>query len=75
MSKTVAVTDVDLATLIDEIAKTHEEIVITKDGTPVVRLVPATERRIVTLEDLRQSGKVLGDIEEPILGEWDTAKW
>lgn len=74
MSKTVAVADADLPTLVEEVKKTREEIVITQDGMPVARMVPAVPRKPMTLEELRNSGRILGDIEEPILGSWDMEK-
>lgn len=75
MSKSVPVSDADFPTLIDEVAKTKEEIVITKDGEPVVRLIPAGPRRQMTLEEIRKSVLRVGDIEKPILGEWDMETW
>lgn len=115
MSKTVAVADSNLATLVDEVARTKEEIVVTQDGEPVavviplsrsrgpmhgtietlgdilgpsgetwesaamsgkpvVRVVPMKARKRMTLEELRASGRIVGDIEEPIL-EWDSERW
>lgn len=47
------------------------EFVITKDGTPVARVVPIAETRMRTLEELRGSGRVLGDIVEPVDADWD----
>jgi prevent-host-death family protein len=74
MSKTVAVADANLIALVDEVKKTREEIVITQDGEPVVRLVPAAPRKTMTLEDLRNSVTFVGDVEDPIM-EWDQEKW
>lgn len=48
-----------------------EELVVTRDGEPIARLVPigGTGRRL-TLAELRHSGRVVGDILEPV-DEWD----
>jgi prevent-host-death family protein len=115
MSKTVAVADSNLATLVDEVARTKEEIVVTQNGepvavviplsrsrgpmhgtidilgdilsasgetweseamsgTPVVPVIPMKARKRMTLDELRASGRIIGDIEEPIL-EWDPERW
>ncbi len=57
--------------LLDEVAETGREIIITKNGRPVSRLVPHVERP-KTLSGI-DNGKVeiLGDIIEPIDVEWD----
>jgi prevent-host-death family protein len=75
MSKTVAVAEIEanITALVDEVARTQEEIVITKDGEPVVRLVPANGRKRMTLEELRNSVTFIGDIMEPV-EEWDMTK-
>ena len=52
----------------------HTEFVITKDGEPVARVVPIEEpRRLLTLEELRNSMRIVGDIMEPV-DDWDVEK-
>lgn len=52
--------------LLDEVARTREELVITKRGTPIARLVPlARESRRDRLK-----GRILGDIVGPTEPEW-----
>ena len=57
--------------LIDEVAETGEEIVITKYGKPVSKLTPY-RKKPQTLFGI-DSGRmeILGDIDEPIDVEWE----
>ena len=57
--------------LMDEVAETGEEIVITKNGRPVARLVPYGERPETLIGIDRGKIKILGDIIAPIDVEWD----
>ena len=52
--------------LMDEVAVTGEELVITKRGKPVARLVPATEERPSLFGSMKGTVNILGDIFEPI---------
>jgi prevent-host-death family protein len=72
MSKTVAADEFQAHSieLLEEVAETHEEVVILRDGKPVGRLAPIEERPM-TLEEFRAlGGQILGDIMEP-MDEWD----
>ncbi len=53
--------------LMDEVAATGEELIITKHGKPVARLVPAKAERRSLLGCTKGSIKILGDIIEPAL--------
>ncbi|MCY4423573.1 MAG: type II toxin-antitoxin system prevent-host-death family antitoxin [Acidimicrobiaceae bacterium] len=57
--------------LMDEVAETGKEIVITKNGRPVSRLVPHIERPKTVFGIDRGRIEILGDIIEPIDVEWD----
>ena len=57
--------------LMDEVAETGREIVITKNGRPVSRLVPHIERPGTVFGIDRGRIEILGDIIEPIDVEWD----
>ena len=60
--------------LMDEVAESGEPILITKNGRPVSRLVPA-EKRPPTLFGLhRGSLSIVGDVVSPIDVEWDAAR-
>jgi prevent-host-death family protein len=75
MAKTVTAPDFEAhcLALIDEVAEKREEVTIVKDGKPLAKVVPVTPR-FRTLEELRGSVKILGDIVEPIDVEWDVEK-
>jgi prevent-host-death family protein len=70
--------------LMDEVEKTGEELVITKRGKPIARLVPASspsaERPRSIIGSMKGTVTILGDIvgpvidpgwEEEMLKEWD----
>ncbi len=57
--------------LMDEVAETGEEIVITKRGKPVAQLRPIRPVRKSMFGRDRDIIKILGDIEAPIDLEWD----
>jgi len=57
--------------LLDEVQQTRQEIVITKRGRAVARLVPV-EKEIPTLFGrMKGSGKILGDIIGPTGEVWE----
>ncbi len=57
--------------LMDEVAENGEEIVITKRGRPMARLVPCPRRKPIDFEEFfgadRDKIKILGDIISPII--------
>ena len=57
--------------LMDEVAESGEEIVITKNGKPVSRLVPYREKPKAPFGIYRDKIKILGDIISPIDVEWE----
>lgn len=57
--------------LMDEVAATGEEIVITKNGTPVSALVPYRRKPATFFGRDRHGIRVLGDIVEPVDVEWE----
>ena len=57
--------------LMDEVNDSGEEIVITKRGRPVSRLVPYRERPATLFGMFAGEMKILGDIIEPIDVEWE----
>lgn len=49
--------------LIDEVATTHEPLIITKRGKPVARLVPIEDENPPSLFGyMKGTGKIIGDI-------------
>ena len=57
--------------LMDEVAETGEEIVITKNGRPVSRLTPYREKPKSWFGVDRDRIQILGDIIAPIDVEWE----
>ena len=57
--------------LMDEVAETGEEIVITKNGKPVSRLAPYREPPKSLFGAGRDRMKIVGDIISPIDVEWE----
>ena len=56
--------------LMDEVAETGQEIVITKNGKPVSRLAPYREKPESLFGIDRGKIEVLGDIVSPMPAEW-----
>ena len=56
--------------LMDEVAESGEEIVITKNGRPVSRLVPYREQSSSFIGRDRDKIRILGDIVSPMPAEW-----
>ena len=56
--------------LMDEVAETGDEVVITKNGNPVSRLVPYREKPRSLFGCLRGRMKITGDIMSPLENEW-----
>jgi prevent-host-death family protein len=57
--------------LMDEVKRTGEEIVITKHGQPVAKLVPVTDTRRQTFGLLSDQTVIYGDLVEAIGEEWE----
>jgi prevent-host-death family protein len=57
--------------LMDEVAETGEEIIITKNGQPVSRLTPYQEKPKSWFGRDRTIIKIHGDITAPIDVEWE----
>ncbi len=57
--------------LMDEVQKKRQEIVITKRGKPVAKLVPADKKLVSLWGALKGTGTVVGDIVGPTGEKWD----
>ena len=57
--------------LMDEVAESGNEIVITKNGRPVSRLIPYRNKPKAPFGRDRDKIRILGDIIEPIDVEWE----
>ena len=56
--------------LMDEVAQSGEEIVITKNGRPVSRLAPYREPRRLPFGRSRDRIRIMDDIVAPMPAEW-----
>ncbi len=56
--------------LMDEVAESGEEIIITKNGRPVSRLTPYREKPKAPFGRHRDNIRILGDIVSPMPEEW-----
>ena len=57
--------------LMDEVAESGEEIVITKHGRPISKLAPYREKPKAPFGRHRDIIRIIGDIIEPIDVEWE----
>jgi prevent-host-death family protein len=60
--------------LIDEVATSGETLVITKNGRPLVELVPHRSKKRSPFGIWKDSVKITGDIISPIDVEWEALK-
>jgi prevent-host-death family protein len=56
--------------LMDQVQQTGEEIIVTKHGKPVVRLVPAGGKVETLFGAMKDSATSRGDIIGPFFDEW-----
>jgi prevent-host-death family protein len=57
--------------LIDEVQRQRREILITKRGKPVAKLVPVNERLESFIGSMKGTMEIIGDIVSPIDEQWD----
>jgi prevent-host-death family protein len=60
--------------LLDEVQRSRKEIIITKRGKPVARLVPVEDAVPDIFGRMKGSGIILGDIVSPIGEIWDVER-
>ncbi len=60
--------------LMDEVQQTGQEVIITKRGKPVARLVPVAGKPPSLFGCMKGSIEILGDIIEPVDVEWEAMK-
>ena len=59
--------------LMDRVASSGEELVITKNGKPIAKLVPAVDRPLDLIGLHTGSMDLAGDIVAPIEVDWEAA--
>jgi prevent-host-death family protein len=57
--------------LLDEVEQSRKELVITKRGRPVARLLPAEKEFPQIFGRMKGSGRILGDIIGPTGEKWE----
>lgn len=57
--------------LMDEVKARHGEVVITKRGKPVAKLVPYEEAPVPTRGFMKNTVTIIGDIVSPAGEKWD----
>ena len=57
--------------VLDEVASTHERVIVTKNGKPVAEIVPFVHKPSTLFGAMKGSIKVLGDLEEPLGVDWE----
>lgn len=60
--------------VLDEVAATHQRIIVTKNGKPVAEIVPFVEKPKSLRGAMRDSIAILGDLDEPLGIEWEALK-
>jgi prevent-host-death family protein len=60
--------------LLDEVAQTHQHLVITKHGKPIAKLVPFDTEKDSEETPLKGLATYIDDILSPIDDEWDAAQ-
>jgi prevent-host-death family protein len=60
--------------LMDEVARTGQRVVITKNGEPVADLVPHDAKKRSPFGIWKGKVEIIGDIISPIDVEWDAMK-
>ena len=61
--------------VIDEVYDKHEEVVITKHGKPMAKLVPVVEEKKSNFDCMRGMAKIHGDLVESIVTPEEWAEW
>lgn len=60
--------------VLDNVASTHERVIVTKNGKPVAEIVPFIDRPKSIRGALKGSVTILGDLDEPLDVEWEALK-
>ena len=73
MTKTLPVAEVaqNFEAVLDSAAENGDEVLVEKEGRVVARLVPTPKSGGRTLEQMRGSVTILGDIVAPLDEPWD----
>jgi prevent-host-death family protein len=61
-------------TVMKQVQATGEPVIVTKRGTPVVKIVPVEVKNSEIFGFMAGRVKIVGDIESPIPVEWEVTK-
>jgi prevent-host-death family protein len=61
--------------VLDEVQRLRMQVVITKHGKPVAKLVPLDEHTESFIGSMQGTMEILGDIVAPIDVTWEAVKW
>ncbi|MBV9770120.1 MAG: type II toxin-antitoxin system prevent-host-death family antitoxin [Bryobacterales bacterium] len=57
--------------VLDEVQRQHKQVVITKRGKPVAKLVPVSDRPATFIGSMKGTMEIIGDIVTPIDVKWE----
>ncbi len=60
--------------VLDDVAATHERVIVTKNGKPIAEIVPFVQKPKTLYGALKGSITIIGDLEEPLGVEWEALK-
>ena len=60
--------------VLDEVAATHERVIVTKNGKPIAEIVPFVEKPKSIIGALKGSVTMMGDLDEPTREDWEALK-
>jgi prevent-host-death family protein len=60
--------------VLDEVATTHERVIVTKNGKPVAEIVPYLEKPKSIIGALKGSVTIMGKLDEPGDAGWEAFK-
>jgi len=76
MTKTMKASECNAKFLgvLDEVAETHERVIVTKNGKPVAQIIPFVEKPKSIIGALKGSVLYMGDLDEPTDEDWEALK-
>ena len=60
--------------VLDEVAATHQRVIVTKNGKPVAEIVPFVQKPKTLRGAMKDSITILGDLDEPLGIEWEALR-
>jgi prevent-host-death family protein len=60
--------------VLDEVAATHERVIVTKNGKPIAEIVPFVQKPKTLYGAMKGSIVSHGDLDEPLDIEWEVLK-